>query len=618
MSQAAITALVHDGFARTGSPFAAAEARFHDPSSRSITAARDALVRDGHLSRTDDGKVTIVALFADWLRRTFPSHVDSAAHPTEACPGSRRLPRGCHWGCSGRAVEARLSNRFRFASAALQVALSPAPDTWPVIRTDRGRRALAAVALIVVFGVAGACRTGAEGEPQTQPGQVVVPPQAWMPATPGEAPVVGVKWDWDRESLYHSYLRGLGGGDTFYELVWCDVEPAPGLRNWSRIDEVVDGAAALGFEMNLKIRIGSCWATGARLEARGAKNKTASLMPTDMAAYEAFVRAVVDRYAPRRVHRYAVENEVNGKGFWESSPADYERVVRTAAAAIRDTDPEAIVLDSGISSTAYGAGVVRWLLDQQHDAGALAAWNAFYERRFAVRAEQLPRVRDVAGLQAALRGEQPARNLAFLDATFRLAADGVVDAYQLHFYEPWSNVPLLLGYLRSHLPAGLPVESWETGIFWPGGDEEAVPGETVKLVSLLLAGGVRRVIWLPAAYDPRGRREQEYRFGLFDATGDPRPAATLFAGLARAAAGSSVRGITDHGVQGVALSRDERTVVAVWSDAPGRRTAALPVGTEVLHATDPPVPAGHALELDGTARLLTLPVGAEAALGLLR
>ncbi|MGH9011523.1 MAG: hypothetical protein ACRDYF_17020, partial [Acidimicrobiia bacterium] len=59
--------------ARTGSAFAAAEARFHDLSNSSITSARDALVRDGHLVRRPDGKVEIVdPLFADWLRRTFP------------------------------------------------------------------------------------------------------------------------------------------------------------------------------------------------------------------------------------------------------------------------------------------------------------------------------------------------------------------------------------------------------------------------------------------------------------------------------------------------------------------------------------------------------------------
>lgn len=59
--------------ARTGTPFAATEARFHDLSKSSISAARDALLRDGHLTRIDDTKVAIVdPLFADWLRRTFP------------------------------------------------------------------------------------------------------------------------------------------------------------------------------------------------------------------------------------------------------------------------------------------------------------------------------------------------------------------------------------------------------------------------------------------------------------------------------------------------------------------------------------------------------------------
>ena len=439
-----------------------------------------------------------------------------------------------------------------------------------------------------------------------------------MPAGVAEAPVLGVKWDWDRAAYYDSFLRGFGGGDTFYELVWCDVEPAPGLRNWKTIDSVVDGAAAVGFEMNLKIRVGSCWATDSRLDARGGKNKTASLMPRDMAAYEDFVRAVVARYAPRGVHRYAVENEVNGNGFWQASPADYDRLVRAAAAAIRASDPKGIVLDGGISATAYGAGVAQWLLDQGRTADAVAAWNAFYQRRFAVRAEQLPAVRDAAGLRAALKTDQPARNLSFLEATFRLAADRVIDAYQLHFYEPWGNVPTLLAFLHTRLPATFPIESWETGIFWPSGDEQAVPGETVKLVSLLLAGGVRRVIWLPAAHDPNGRRDEEYRFGLFDSTGTPRPAATLFRDLAVGAAGAAVRGVAGGGMGGVVLSRDARTVMAVWSDRPGHAAGPLPTGSELLGDDGGARPAGTTEALDGTPRLLRLPEGPDAALSTLR
>jgi hypothetical protein len=59
--------------ARTGSAFAASEARFHDLSNSSITAARDNLVRDGHLETVQSNKVAITdPLFEDWLRRTFP------------------------------------------------------------------------------------------------------------------------------------------------------------------------------------------------------------------------------------------------------------------------------------------------------------------------------------------------------------------------------------------------------------------------------------------------------------------------------------------------------------------------------------------------------------------
>lgn len=60
------------GIARTGSPFAASEARFHDLSNSSITAARDALLRDGHLAKRDGRMAIVDPLFADWLRRTFP------------------------------------------------------------------------------------------------------------------------------------------------------------------------------------------------------------------------------------------------------------------------------------------------------------------------------------------------------------------------------------------------------------------------------------------------------------------------------------------------------------------------------------------------------------------
>jgi hypothetical protein len=466
-------------------------------------------------------------------------------------------------------------------------------------------------ALLLVALLAGACTGSADPRAQLDRAD---------PAPGASAVRLGVKWDWGRVEAYEPYLRGLNDGTTFYELVWCDIEPSPGVRNWTRIDEVVNRATALGFEMNLKIRIGSCWATNARLEARGAKEKTPSLMPRNLDEYTDFVRAVVLRYAPLGVHRYAVENEPNGNGFWQPAVSDYERLVRLAAPVIRTADPQAIVLDGGLSATAYGAGVSQWLLDHRRDQEAGVAYHSFYARRFAVRGDLLPRATDLPALRAALRSEQAARNLAFLEATFRLAADGVLDAYQLHFYEPWDNVPLLLDYLHARLPANLPIESWETGIFWPDGDEQAVPAETAKVLSLLLAGGVRRVIWLPARYDPQGHAE-EYRFGLFDHDDQPRPGALVLSDLSLALAGASVRKLPGDRLRGVALARHEQTVMLLWSDSLTRLTGRLPAGTMVRDAGSA-VPTGDAatgvLDVNRTPVLLTVPVGLEAALGLVR
>lgn len=59
--------------AHTGKAFTRSESRFHDLSNSSATAARDALLRDGHLTWRADNNVQIVdPLLADWLRRIFP------------------------------------------------------------------------------------------------------------------------------------------------------------------------------------------------------------------------------------------------------------------------------------------------------------------------------------------------------------------------------------------------------------------------------------------------------------------------------------------------------------------------------------------------------------------
>lgn len=59
--------------ARTGSAFSASESRFLDLSKSSQTAARDGLLRDGHIGVDESRKLFVIdPLFADWLLRSFP------------------------------------------------------------------------------------------------------------------------------------------------------------------------------------------------------------------------------------------------------------------------------------------------------------------------------------------------------------------------------------------------------------------------------------------------------------------------------------------------------------------------------------------------------------------
>ena len=422
------------------------------------------------------------------------------------------------------------------------------------------------LALLALLAVTAGCtaRPGPGG------GQAPVPGITGRTTLRGAGPVLGLKWDWGRVDRFTPYLGRLPGGATFYELVWCDVEPRQGQRDWSRVDHVVRSAERLGYDTYLKLRVGSCWATGGRGgHRRGAKGKTASAVPTDLGAYQAWVQAAVRRYVPMGVREYALENEANAENFWASSPEDYERLATLGAAAVRAADPRALVVDCGISSTAYGVAIADQLERRGRTAEAVAAYQRYYQRRFERRRGDFPEIADAAGLQAALGGDQARRDLAFMAVANRLAERKVVDVHQLHFYESWDNLPALLAYLGGALPATFPVQAWEVGMFWPGGTGDAAvrAGELAKTVSLLLAGGVRPVIWLPLAFDPGGRHADEPRYGLLGPDGGTRPAGEVFLRLAgAAAAATSWQGMASGGVTGVAFSRGSSSSLVVWSD----------------------------------------------------
>lgn len=440
----------------------------------------------------------------------------------------------------------------------------PAPPTTPTPSTG----ATPAPSATADGGTGGWAGLG-EGAPAGEPGPELVG--------------LGAKWDWSRAAQTAGWIERSGGGPTFYEVVWCDVEPREGEREWSAVDQVLDRAEDLGVDLGaflLKVRTGRCWATGGTAEhprggGAGTRGKTESAPPLDTAAYTDFVTELVGRGAERGVRSWAVENEVNAPAFWAGSAEEYADLARVAAAAVRAADPGARVLDSGVSSVAHGYGVVRHVQRTEGDEAAVEAWNAYYANRIGTRGQQLPRVADAAALADVLAGEPAQRSLAQLDVVDELVADGTVDARQVHFYEPWDQVAPLFSYLRDATPADVPLEVWELGAFARGGEapdvEPAVrDADVLRATAAVLAEGATVAVWLPLAVNPDGRNPDEPRWGLLDGGGRERGASAGFTALAQAADRGGVRAVpVDTGaVRGVALVGGTGFAVTavVWAD----------------------------------------------------
>jgi hypothetical protein len=474
------------------------------------------------------------------------------------------------------------------------------------------------VALSLLLAVAaGACTGGGDGGGSSTPPERREVQSYGGPPVKGAANPIGLKWDWPNLERYLPFVKDLAGGATFYVFEWCRVEPRPGQHDWSTVDEVVRSSQRLGYGMLLKIRVGSCWITGGRRgDERGDKRTTASAMPEDLGAYQAFVRTVVERYRPMGVREYGIENEVNARNFWAGTPQEYEQLLRLGAQAVHAADPQAQIHDSGIASPIYGTAIAARLLEQGRDAEAVAAYQRYYTRR----GSQYRPVRTVEDLRPVLQRTLVRRGLEYLAATQRLAREQVFDVYQLHFYEPWDNVPALLDYLRQTLPSGLPVEASEVGMFWRGGpdqqrnDQRLRASEAVKVVSLLLAGGVRRVTWLPTGAHDEGDDEGELHFGLLNGNGDVRPAGQAVRRLAASAAGTTWTGVASGPARGVAFGKGHKTTLVIWSDRGATLPGAALSGAAVSTPSGTPVQWGAGgLRLGPEPVLVGVPLPLEEA-----
>ena len=117
---------------------------------------------------------------------------------------------------------------------------------------------------------------------------------------------------------------------------WPDIEPAPGVFNWNKPDNIVRAGKELGYQLLVTLEDSPPWANG---------GKPPGFPPENIEAWKQFVRKVVRRYSRfdssgYGVHYWAIWNEPNLPIFFRGNMQDYiERIFIPAAEIIHAIDP---------------------------------------------------------------------------------------------------------------------------------------------------------------------------------------------------------------------------------------------------------------------------------------
>lgn len=135
------------------------------------------------------------------------------------------------------------------------------------------------------------------------------------------------------------------------QIEWALYEPSAGAVNWAPIDEMVDAMDGAGLNILLSVSSAPGWARDSDQE-KGP--------PTDYKTYANFVGQLASRYKGR-VAAYEIWNEQNLRREWNTpkgiSAASYVEMLRLAYTAIKEVDPEAIVVTGGLAPTGFNDGV---------------------------------------------------------------------------------------------------------------------------------------------------------------------------------------------------------------------------------------------------------------------
>lgn len=172
---------------------------------------------------------------------------------------------------------------------------------------------------------------------------------------------------WQEPFAYEFQRMGQGKATVFrFNLLWSQVEPSPGARNWGIYDRIFANSARGGVRL-LPVLVGSPSFAAKRTQwpPKSSKRK----------AFAAFAKEAVARYGrrgsfwaqsglPNKAPRaWQVWNEPNVRAYWNNKPnaRQYAILLKLIRKAVKSKDSKAKLVTGGLPDTNFGIKAAKYL-----------------------------------------------------------------------------------------------------------------------------------------------------------------------------------------------------------------------------------------------------------------
>ncbi|MCB0922134.1 MAG: endo-1,4-beta-xylanase [Actinobacteria bacterium] len=152
---------------------------------------------------------------------------------------------------------------------------------------------------------------------------------------------------------------------------WDQINTAPGVYDWTLMDQVVANAEATGAQRIMFV-LGSTpeWLATDTSVPNYLKAPGANSMPSSLTAWDDWVREVTNRYKDR-IDEWQVWNEVNFSSFWSGTVGQMITLTERASKIVKQNDPSADFVT--------GSAIVRQSKKVSKQSAAISSKSFFYQ-----------------------------------------------------------------------------------------------------------------------------------------------------------------------------------------------------------------------------------------------